>query len=157
MDIACNSDSDSDSQSRLDLAHRTAVAASMLLNLAAAAPENHGGRKRGAAFHAMVSNLDGIAWQLPIKQDAPSTGSRPHARPHPRCRLHTSSVLATRPTSSRPARHLHQAPFTVRRAPSRRRSRRSESSTTKNVRADAYLLTTATLLTCAWTPPTTHL
>ena len=80
MDTACNSDSDSDSQSRLDLAHRTAVAASMLLNLAAAAPESHGGRKRGAAFHAMVSNLDGIAWQLPIKQDAPSTGSRPSGK-----------------------------------------------------------------------------
>ena len=76
MDTACNSDSDSDSQSRLDLAHTTAAAASMLLNLAAAAPENHGGRKR-AASQAPVSNLDGIAWQHPIKQDAPSTGSRP--------------------------------------------------------------------------------
>jgi len=76
MDTACNSDSDSDSQSRLDLAHTTAAAASMLLNLAAAAPENHGGRKR-AASQAPVSNLDEIAWQHPIKQDAPSTGSRP--------------------------------------------------------------------------------
>lgn len=77
MDTACNSDSDSDFQSRLDLAHTTAVAASMLLNLAAAARENHGGRKRGSASQAPVSNLDGIAWQHPIKQDAPSTGSRP--------------------------------------------------------------------------------
>ena len=80
MDSACNSDSDSDRQSRLDSVKRTAIVATMMLELAAAAPENHGGRKRGAAFHAMVSNLDGIAWQLPIKQDAPSTGSRPSGK-----------------------------------------------------------------------------
>ena len=77
MDSACNSDSDSDRQSRLDSVKRTAIVATMMLELAAAAPENHGERKQGSAFHTMVSNLDGIAWQLPIKQDAPSTGSRP--------------------------------------------------------------------------------
>ena len=80
MDSACNSDSDSDRQSRLDSVKRTAIVATMMLELAAAAPENHGGRKQGAAFHGMVSNLDGIAWQLPIKQDAPSTGSRPSGK-----------------------------------------------------------------------------
>ena len=77
MDSACNSDSDSDRQSRLDSIKRTAIVATMMLELAAAAPENHGERKQGSAFHTMVSNLDGIAWQLPIKQDASSTGSRP--------------------------------------------------------------------------------
>lgn len=80
MDAACNSDSDSEPQSRLDLLHVTAVAASMLLNLAAAAPDDRGGRERRSTSHVLASNLDGIAWQLPIKQDAPSTGSRPSGK-----------------------------------------------------------------------------